>query len=261
MATAVFVLLLDGDKATWNSARKKFQGCKIVFCAFHAAENMKKRFGPLCKKNLSLSEDLAIASRWIQCQDSGCEKWCEIKENDNFPLNFTCDTSGIHGVTCETPQNSSCEWIKDEGKEIEKEEIVKSLFQLTNETEFIECYKLTGHRHSSQARFALVIKKELPNFHPISPSHTSSNSSSSSYSLNSIAASDLLPVKELSELLLKAEEASMSDHVPIMFYEVESRKKEGLVDIVAIYPNGSICSTGSNFANYGLPCELDMAFS
>ena len=115
MATAVFVLLLDGDKATWNSARKKFQGCKIVLCAFHAAENMKKRFGPLCKKNLSLSEDPTIASRWIQCQNSGCEKWREIKENDNFPLNFICDTSGIHGVTCETPQDSSCEWIKDEG--------------------------------------------------------------------------------------------------------------------------------------------------
>ena len=134
-----------------------------------------------------------------------------------------------------------------------------TVIQLNNETEIIECYKLTGHQHSSQARFSLVIKKEFPNFHPISPSHTSSNSSSSSYSLNSIAASDLLPVKELSELLLKAEEASMSDHVPIMFYEVESRKKEGLVDIVAIYPNGSICSTGSNFANYGLPCELEMA--
>ena len=70
---------------------------------------MKKRFGPLCKKYLSLSEDPSIASRWIQCQNSGCEKWREIKENDNFPLNFPCDTNEIHCVTCETPQDSSCE--------------------------------------------------------------------------------------------------------------------------------------------------------
>ena len=52
---------------------------------------------------------------------------------------------------------------------------------------------------------------------------------------------------------------SLIDDAPIIFYKVESRKNEELVDIVAIYPNGSICSTGSNFANYGLPCELEMA--
>ena len=89
--------------------------------------------------------------------------------------------------------------------------------QLNNETEIIECYKLRGHRHTSQARFALIIKKEFPTFHPSSHSHTSRNSSSSSYSLNSIATSDLLPVKVLSELLLKPEEASISYHVPIIF--------------------------------------------
>ena len=72
LATAVFVLSPDGDKATWNSARKYFTGCKIVLCASHAAKNITKRLGPLCRKNISLSGNPKKASRWIQCQKNKC---------------------------------------------------------------------------------------------------------------------------------------------------------------------------------------------
>ena len=120
---------------------------------------------------------------------------------------------------------------------------------LNNENEINECYKLTGHRHSSQARFQLIIKKQYPNFKTNIESSCSSNS----------ATSPCLPMDDTSPSLSGVNITSLIDDAPIIFYKVESRKKEGLVDIVAIYPNGSICSTGSNFANYGLPCELEMA--
>ena len=64
LATAVL------DEATWNSARKYFVGCKIVLCAFHATEYMKKRCGGLCRQNVYLSGYSNKASRWIQCQKS-----------------------------------------------------------------------------------------------------------------------------------------------------------------------------------------------
>ena len=70
---------------------------------------------------------------------------------------------------------------------------------LNNENEINECYKLTGHRHSSQARFQLIIKKQYPNFNPNIESSCSSNSATSpclnvSGHLNDIEISNDIPL-------------------------------------------------------------------
>ena len=57
----------------------------------------------------TLSGNPKKASRWIQCQKSECEKWPKISDNDKFPSDFTYKTSEIDGVTCETPQDISCD--------------------------------------------------------------------------------------------------------------------------------------------------------
>ena len=49
LANDVFVLLLDGDRANWQAAKHKFKIVVIVLGLFHASENMRKRFGPLCR--------------------------------------------------------------------------------------------------------------------------------------------------------------------------------------------------------------------
>ena len=49
LATDVFVLLLDEDRATWQAAKEKFQKVVIVLCLFHTSGNTKKRFGPICR--------------------------------------------------------------------------------------------------------------------------------------------------------------------------------------------------------------------
>lgn len=40
LATDVFVLLLDGDRATWQAAKHKFKNVVIVLSLFHAREKM-----------------------------------------------------------------------------------------------------------------------------------------------------------------------------------------------------------------------------
>jgi hypothetical protein len=46
---SIFVLLLDGDRATWQAAKTCFPNCVIILCLYHASVNMKKRMGPACR--------------------------------------------------------------------------------------------------------------------------------------------------------------------------------------------------------------------
>ena len=89
--------------------------------------------------------------------------------------------------------------------------------------EINECYKSTGHRHSSQARFQLIIKKQYPNFNPSIQSSCFSNS----------ATSPCLPMEDYSPSLSGVSSTSLIDDAPIIYYKVDTRKKD-------IYPNGSI---------------------
>ena len=73
-------------------------------------------------------------------------------------MNFSCDTSGIHGVTCEIPQDSSCEWIKDEGKESPIEEFkISSIKKQLND---VTWYKLWMYLRESPT---LPILKDTSN--------------------------------------------------------------------------------------------------
>jgi hypothetical protein len=45
----------------------------------------------------------------------------------------------------------------------------------------------------------------------------------------------------------------------IKFFKVTSRTEKGTVDMVAIYPNGSMACTHPGYANYGLPSKIIMA--
>ena len=114
LATDTFVLLLDGDKATWQAAKHKFRNVVIVLCLFHASENMRKRFGPLCKnctrKNTtqsSTSDDTANVEQWIQCQNPECNKWRKLKEVSEYPTAFVCSDvdDSVTPCTCDTPQD------------------------------------------------------------------------------------------------------------------------------------------------------------
>ena len=108
LATAVFVLVVDGDKAVWNSAREHFKGVIIILCLYHAGENIKKHFGCLCKigvLNGSLTEKNKI--KWIQCQENDCGQWRKLLNENIIPTKYSC--SSIEFVTCGTPQDPSCE--------------------------------------------------------------------------------------------------------------------------------------------------------
>ena len=104
----VFVLLLDGDRAAWAAAKKSFKNVVIILCVYHATENMKKRFGPLCQSNRKAEKE----KKWIQCQNELCQKWRILEENINIPDDFMC-------VTCDLPQDESCEWLVKEKEYVE----------------------------------------------------------------------------------------------------------------------------------------------
>ena len=95
---------------------------------------------------------------------------------------------------------------------------------LNNGKEIHECYKLTWHRHSSQARFVLIIEKQYPNFNPSIHSSTSSTSSSpslSSSSVHSIATSPDMIWHDCHVLIvqpLRAEEVKLHSSDPFIDY-------------------------------------------
>ena len=109
------MLLLDGDRATWQAAKHKFYNVVIVLCLFHASENMRKRFGPLCKncprknniKN-DTTDNMANIVQWIQCQNPECNKWRKLKEEVEYPTSFVCSD-----VYC-TPTSCDCDTPQDE---------------------------------------------------------------------------------------------------------------------------------------------------
>ena len=37
------------NRATWQAVKRKFKNVIIMSFLFHASENMRKRFGPLCR--------------------------------------------------------------------------------------------------------------------------------------------------------------------------------------------------------------------
>lgn len=105
LAFAVFVLLLDGDKATWYSAPRYFKNVVIILCAYHATQNFKRRLGCLCKDGKdNVLLPLANKVRWIQCQENDCGKWGKISHDAVIPTDFT-----ITFVTCECPQDETCQ--------------------------------------------------------------------------------------------------------------------------------------------------------
>ena len=114
LAIDPFVLLLDGDRATWQAAKHKFRNVVIVLCLFHASENMKRRFGPICRncprKNntqSSTADETTNVVRWIQCQSPECNKWRKLKEKTEYPSTFVCSevdyTAKLYD--CDTPQD------------------------------------------------------------------------------------------------------------------------------------------------------------
>ena len=114
LATDAFVLLLDGDRATWQAAKHKFRNVVIVLCLFHASENMRKRFGPLCrncprKNNTQSSTDdnTTNAVQWIQCQSPECNKWRRLKDGTEYPCAFVCSDVDCVATPCDcdTPQD------------------------------------------------------------------------------------------------------------------------------------------------------------
>ena len=114
LAIDPFVLLLDGDRATWQAAKHKFRNVVIVLCLFHASENMKKRFGPLCKncpvkKNAqsSSADDTTNVVRWIQCQSPECNKWRKLKVETEYPSAFVCSEAEYTATPCDcdSPQD------------------------------------------------------------------------------------------------------------------------------------------------------------
>lgn len=115
LATDIFVLLLDGDRATWQAAKHKFKNVVIVLCLFHASENMKKRFGPLCRSGRGVSQSStdditnASPSRWIQCQNPSCNKWRKLPESIEYPVEFHCTgvTWSPNSIDCDTPQDET----------------------------------------------------------------------------------------------------------------------------------------------------------
>ena len=113
LATDVFVLLLDGDSATLQAAKHKFRNVVIVLCLFHASENMRKRFGPLCRnyqsgnRNSTNSSAEAQPTRWIQCQNSDCNKWRQLAEGADYPTQFCCSDMTMNRavITCDILQD------------------------------------------------------------------------------------------------------------------------------------------------------------
>ena len=55
-------------------------------------------------------------------------------------MNFTCETSEIDGVTCLTPQDVSCEWIKDDN--MESNEANFKIKNITKPLSGVSWYKL-----------------------------------------------------------------------------------------------------------------------
>ena len=114
LATDVFVLLLDGDRATWQAAKQKFENVVIILCLFHASENMKKRFGPICRSfrgasQSSTNDSPPNLSRWIQCQNSACCKWRKLSDSVEYPSEFYCTevTWSANSIDCDTPQDEN----------------------------------------------------------------------------------------------------------------------------------------------------------
>ena len=131
LATDVFVLLLDGDRATWQAAKQKFQNVVIVLCLFHASENMKKRFGPICRSfrgvGQSSTDDIGNPSqlRWIQCQNSACCKWRKLPDSLEYPEVFCCTevTWSANSINCDTPQDEDFD-DKADDKQVMQSEVL-----------------------------------------------------------------------------------------------------------------------------------------
>lgn len=51
-----WVLIVDGDPAKFKAARLKFDNVRIILCLYHATENIKKHFSPMCL-TLDMSEE------------------------------------------------------------------------------------------------------------------------------------------------------------------------------------------------------------
>jgi CW-type Zinc Finger len=131
LATDVFVLLLDGDRATWQAAKHKFRNVVIVLCLFHASENMKKRFGPLCRSGRGVTNSSTVdnanpsLSRWIQCQNPDCSKWRKLPDNVDYPVEFHCAevTWSANSINCDTPQDEDFKDQTEEKLEVQTEVI------------------------------------------------------------------------------------------------------------------------------------------
>lgn len=88
LAEERFILIVDGDKARWATARLLFPFVLLLMCVYHGSECFKRRFGPICRSTPralssllppaslqqadSSSED-ASSDMWIACD--GCNKW------------------------------------------------------------------------------------------------------------------------------------------------------------------------------------------
>ena len=106
-----FVLILDGDQAKWAAARDSFEKVILILCIYHSRENMKKRFGPLCRSKPSVAGasiaepfDDATRSLWIQCELECCQKWRRLPIGISPPESYHCGQGGWLGDTSDCTQ-------------------------------------------------------------------------------------------------------------------------------------------------------------
>ena len=101
-----FVLLVDGDMAKWQAAKTAFEHVTIIFCLYHASENMKKHFGKLCRSTKKVDD--SVNDYWVQCDS--CQRWRRLPNYaavEALKEEFYCDE--LVGMSCDSP----CQWPTD----------------------------------------------------------------------------------------------------------------------------------------------------